>query len=211
MSGEAVAPPTQGISPAEIAVGRTLDELRSARLRFVPPLLLGFIMSFDSWDSIAIAYVMPSLVEVWKLDPVSMGWLMSSGYAGQFVGAILLGILAERWGRMPVFLTATIVMSALALACAFTPNYHTLFVTRFVQGIMIGGALPVSITYINELAPTKIRGFYFGVFQLLSMAGYAMASQSSRWIIPDLGWRWLFGLGAVPVVLLPLVVLLLPE
>jgi putative MFS transporter len=112
---------------------------------------------------------------------------------------------------MPIFLVAMLVMSALAIACAVTPNYHTLFATRFVQGIMIGGALPVSITYINELAPTKVRGFYFGVFQLLSMSGYAMASQSSRWIIPDLGWRWLFGIGAAPVILLPLVLWLLPE
>jgi putative MFS transporter len=211
MSGEIAAPVTQGASAAEIAVGKTLDELRSARLRFVPPLLLGLIMAFDSWDSIAIAYVMPSLVELWGLNPIAMGSLMSAGYAGQFVGAVLLGILAERFGRMPIFLWGMLLMSVLAIACAITPNYHTLFATRFVQGIMIGGALPVSITYINELAPTKIRGFYFGVFQLLSMSGYAMASQSSRWIIPELGWRWLFGLGATPVILLPLVMLLLPE
>jgi len=211
MSGEVPAPATEGVSPAEISVGRALDGLRSARLLFVPPLLLGFIMSFDSWDSIAIAYVMPSLVELWHLNPIAMGSLMSSGYAGQFVGAILLGILAERFGRMPIFLWGMLIMSVLAIGCALTPSYHVLFATRFVQGIMIGGALPVSITYINELAPSRVRGFYFGVFQLLSMAGYAMASQSSRWIIPDLGWRWLFGLGATPVILLPLVMLLLPE
>src|SRR6478735_6563928 len=100
MSGESAAPVAHGATAAEIAVGKTLDELRSARLRFVPPLLLGLIMSFDSWDSIAIAYVMPSLVELWGLKPVAMGSLMSAGYAGQFVGAVLLGILAERFGRM---------------------------------------------------------------------------------------------------------------
>jgi len=211
MSGGMPEPAIQGISAAEISVGKALDELRSARLLYVPPLLLGVIMSFDSWDSIAIAYVMPSLVELWHLNPVAMGSLMSAGYAGQFVGAILLGILAERFGRMPVFLWGMLLMCALAIGCAVTPSYNVLFATRFVQGILIGGALPVSITYINELAPSKVRGFYFGVFQLLSMAGYAMASQSSRWIIPDLGWRWLFGLGAAPVVLLPLVMLLLPE
>ncbi|MBN8829869.1 MAG: MFS transporter, partial [Sphingomonadales bacterium] len=212
MSGGAPAAPSPGgVSAAEIAVGGVLDELRSVRARFVAPLLLGFIMLFDSWDSIAIAYVMPSLVAQWGLTPVAMGSLMSSGYAGQFVGAVLLGVLAERFGRMPVFLVSMTIMCVLAIACALAPDYRTLFALRFIQGIMIGGALPVSITYINELAPARIRGRYFATFQFIAMSGYAAASLSSSYVIPHLGWRWLFGLGAIPLVLLPLVVMLLPE
>lgn len=211
MSGGAVSAPTGKITAAEVAVGEVLDELRTVRARFVAPLLLGFIMLFDSWDSVAIAYVMPSLVAEWGLKPVAMGSLMSAGYAGQFVGAILLGILAERHGRMPVFLVSMVIMSLLAIGCAIAPDYNALFALRFVQGIMIGGALPVSITYINELAPTRIRGRYFATFQFICMSGYAAASQSSAFVIPHLGWRWLFGLGAIPIVLLPLVVVLLPE
>ncbi|CAN5340329.1 MFS transporter [soil metagenome] len=211
MSGMVIEPALGRISATEAAVGGVLDELRTVRARFVAPLLLGFIMLFDSWDSVAIAYVMPSLVSQWHLTPVAMGSLMSAGYAGQFVGAILLGILAERFGRMPVFLVSMAIMCVLAIGCALSPDYHTLFVLRFVQGIMIGGALPVAITYINELAPTRIRGRYFATFQFICMSGYAAASLSSTYVIPHLGWRWLFGLGATPLVLLPLVVVLLPE
>ena len=195
----------------EVAVGRTLDDLNSIRLLYVAPLLLGFIMLFDSWDSAAIAYVMPSLVAEWNLTPVAMGSLLSAGYAGQFVGAVLLGILAERFGRMPIFLASVAIMCVLAIGCALAPDYHSLFALRFVQGIAIGGALPVSITYINELAPTRIRGRYFATFQFICMAGYAAASLSSTYIIPNFGWRWLFGIGAMPLILLPLVIMLLPE
>lgn len=211
MSGGGATGPVGGANTAEVAVGHVLDDLRSVRLRFVPPILLGFIMLFDSWDSVAISYVMPSLTAEWQLKPVSMGALISSGYAGQFVGAMLLGMLAERFGRMPVFLVAMTLMSLLAIGCAISPDYWTLIVLRFVQGVMIGGALPVAITYINELAPTSIRGRYFGTFQFICMAGYAAAAQSSAIVIPHLGWRWLFGLGVIPLALLPLVVLLLPE
>jgi putative MFS transporter len=86
-----------------------------------------------------------------------------------------------------------------------------MLVLRFVQGIAIGGALPVSVTYINELAPTKIRGRYFALYQVLCMSGYACAAVSSTWIVPHLGWRWLMGFGAAPLILLPLAWLTLPE
>jgi putative MFS transporter len=168
-------------------------------------------MLFDSWDSIAIAYVMPSLTKDWGISPVIAGSLISSGYVGQFIGAILLGALAERLGRMPVFAMAIVVMGLLALGCAFSPDYRVLLAIRFCQGLAIGGALPVSITYVNELAPTLTRGRYFAIFQWICMSGYAAASLSSTVIIPNLGWRWLFGLGATPLVLLPLVLLTLPE
>lgn len=211
MSGGPVTSAPGASSATEIAVGRALDDMRSIRLIFVAPVLLGFVMLFDSWDAAAIAYVLPALVKEWHMTPVAMGSLISAGYAGQFIGAVSLGAFAERFGRMPVFLVAMVIMCVLAIGCAFSPNYQTLFALRLIQGITIGGALPVSITYINELAPTRIRGRYFATFQFICMAGYAAASVSSTVVIPHLGWRWLFGLGAAPLVLLPLVILLLPE
>jgi putative MFS transporter len=198
-------------STMEAEIGESLDRLTAFRARIWAPVLLGLIMMFDSWDSIAIAYVMPSLSKEWGLGPAVIGSLISSGYIGQFIGAIALGALAERAGRMPVFAGAVTVMGALALGCAFCPDYRLLFAIRFVQGLAIGGALPVSITYINELAPTATRGRYFATFQWLCMSGYAAASISSTVIIPELGWRWLFGFGAIPLIFLPLVLVTLPE
>jgi putative MFS transporter len=168
-------------------------------------------MLFDSWDSIAIAYAMPTLSADWQLNPLTMGFVISAGYGGQFIGALSLGAIAERFGRLPVFIVAAAVMCVLALGCAFAHDYMTLLVLRFFQGIMIGGAMPVAITYVNELAPTKTRGRYFGIFQTLAISGFAIASLSSPFIIPHLGWRWMFGLGAIPIVLLPLVWMTLPE
>ena len=198
-------------TPLEAAIGAALDELRTFRIRLWAPVLLGLIMMFDSWDSIAIAYVMPSVVKDWGIGPATVGSLISAGYFGQFIGAVALGAAAERLGRMPVFLCAVLVMGVLAAAGALSPSYQILMGVRFVQGIAIGGALPVAITYINELAPTKTRGRYFALFQFLCMSGYACCSVSSTFIIPHFGWRWLLGLGAAPLVFLPLVAATLPE
>ncbi len=211
MSGEAPPVPAATASLDEAAVGAVLDDLHTFRHRYWAPALLGFIMLFDSWDSIAIAYVMPTLSAEWHLSPLVMGYIISAGYGGQFIGAVTLGMVAERLGRLPVFILATSVMCVLAIACAMATSYGQLFVLRAIQGVAIGGAMPVAITYVNELAPTRLRGRYFGLFQTLAISGFAVASLSSPIVVPHLGWRWMFGLGALPIVLLPLVWLTLPE
>ncbi len=211
MSGEIPAHAPAPASAHEAAIGGVLDDLRTFRHAFWAPVLLGAIMLFDSWDSIAIAYAMPTLSAEWRLNPLTMGFIISAGYGGQFLGAVSLGAVAERFGRMPVFLASAAVMCVLAVACGFAPDYTTLLILRLVQGLMIGGAMPVAITYINELAPAKTRGRYFGIFQTIAISGFGIASLCSPFVIPHLGWRWMLGLGAFPLVLLPLAWMTLPE
>jgi putative MFS transporter len=208
----AAAPPPAGAASAnEAAIGAAFDNLRNFRHGYWAPVLLGAIMLFDSWDAVAIAYAMPALAADWKLDPLTMGMLISSGYAGQFVGAVSLGAVAERFGRLPVFIVASALMSVLAIGCAMAPDPTALAIMRVLQGVMIGGAMPVAISYVNELAPTKTRGRYFGIFQTIAISGITIASLASPFVIPHLGWRWMFGLGALPLILLPLVWITLPE
>lgn len=211
MSGGAPGPTAVEATAQEAAVGAVLDNLQTFVHRWWAPVLLGVIMLFDSWDAVAVAYAMPTMSSEWNLNPLLMGFIISAGYAGQFIGAVTIGAVAERFGRMPVLNIMIVLMGALAVGTAFAPDYHSMLVIRFVQGIAIGGALPVSVTYINELAPTKIRGNYFALYQVLCMSGYACAAVSSTWIVPHLGWRWLMGLGAVPLILLPLAWITLPE
>src|SRR6185312_4160192 len=64
--------------------------------------------------------------------------------------------------------------------------------------------------YINEVAPTATRGRFFGTFQFLMTSGFGLAALSGVWLIPAFGWRIMFGLGAVPLIVLPFTVLL-PE
>jgi len=211
MSGPATAPSQATASANEAAIGDVLDGLKTFRHNYWAPMLLGFVMLFDSWDSIAMALVIPSISAEWSLDPLQMGVLISASYAGQFIGAVSLGAFAERFGRLPVLITAVVLMSLLAAACGLAWNFTSLFWIRLTQGIMIGGALPVAITYVNELAPTQKRGRYFGLFQTLAMSGFSVATLLSPLIVPHLGWRWMLGLGALPLLLTPLIWMTLPE
>ncbi|PQA87661.1 MFS transporter [Hyphococcus luteus] len=195
----------------QIEIGGLLDAPGAWNRRKLAPVLLGLLMLFDSWDGVMIAFVMPTLSQEWNLDPVAMGWLMSSGYAGQLVGALVLGAFAERWGRKPVYSIAVAIMCVFSLACALTHSPQQLAALRFIQGLAIGGAVPVCASYINEIAPTQTRGRFFSVFQFLMISGYGAAAVSSSFIIEHFGWRMMFLLGAAPLLVLPFSLALLPE
>src|SRR5689334_19707859 len=184
-------------------VGETLDAAGPWSLRSKAPWLIGLLMLFDSWDSTVIAYVLPVLREQWALNAVQSGEVLSSGYAGQFFGALLFGWVAERYGRLPVLRWLVLVMGLLAIGCAMAVNYQQLIVLRALQGLAIGGALPVAICYINEIAPTTTRGRFFGTFQFLMTSGFGLAALTGAWLIPAFGWRSMFAIGAAPLLVLP--------
>ena len=191
-------------------IGNALDGTGPWTLRSRIPYLLGVIMLFDSWDSIVIAFTLPVLIGEWELSSLQIGSLISAGYGGQFIGALLFGVVAERFGRLPILRLLVLIMSLLALACAMAGSYDNLLIIRAVQGVAIGGALPVSICYINEIAPTETRGKFFGTYQFLLTSGFGIASLTSAWVVPAFGWQPMFALGAIPLLFLPFT-LSLPE
>ncbi len=142
-------------------VGDTLDGAGAWSLRTRIPWLIGVMMLFDSWDSVVIAFLLPVLGPLWQLSDLQASLLLFVGFGGQFVGAIAFGSLSERYGRLPVLNLMVLAMSLLAIACAMVGSYEQLLVLRAVQGLAIGGALPVAISYINEVAPTATRGRFF--------------------------------------------------
>lgn len=198
------------VSSGSSWVGDTLDGFGSWSLRSKAPYLLGILMLFDSWDSIVIAFTVTVINSEWSLTALQTGSLFSVGYGGQFVGALVFGVVAERFGRLSILRILVLIMSLLAVACAMAGSYEQLFYIRAVQGLAIGGALPVAICYINEIAPTETRGRFFGTFQVLMVSGFGLAALLSAWLIPAFGWRIMFGLGAIPLAILPFT-LTLPE
>ncbi|MEI9852219.1 MAG: MFS transporter [Sphingomonas sp.] len=201
MAGEALAS-SSGIGPAW--VGDTLNAGGHWRLRSKMPYLIGLMMLFDSWDSIVIAFTLPSIAAEWKLTAIQSGWLLSAGYAGQLVGAIAAGSIAEIRGRLPVLRPLVIVMCVLAVLCGFAQEYGQLVALRLIQGLAIGGALPVAVCYINEIAPAATRGRFFNTYHFLMLSGFALASVASAFLVPTIGWRPLYWLGAAPLLLVPL-------
>jgi putative MFS transporter len=166
---------------------------------------------FDAFDSIAIAYVLPPLIGLWHLRPQEIGSLIGIGFLGQLAGAIAFGWIAEHWGRRRSMLATLLIFSLGALACAAAPTYRVLWALRFVQGIGLGGEIPLMAAYVNEFAHAKGRGRFSLNVQVLFSVGLLAVALVSVYVVPHWGWRWMFIIGAIPGLLALPLRSLLPE
>ena len=166
---------------------------------------------FDAFDALAIAYVLPVLIGLWKLNPEQIGLLISIGYAGQIVGSIFFGWLAERIGRVPCTLYTLAIFTVMSFLCIFAWNVESLMTVRFLQGLGLGGEIPVMATYISEFANARRRGRLGLGYQMLFTIGLTAVALVATWVVPHLGWQWMFVIGAAPAVLVLPLRRLLPE
>jgi len=156
---------------------------------------------FDSFDSLTIANVLPPLIREWHLNPQLIGSLIGIGFAGQLIGAIAFGWIGERWGRRNSMLVTLLIFTLGALACASATSYDQMWWYRFVQGIGLGGEVPLMATYLNEFAKAEGRGRFSLSVQVLFSIGIPAAALASIFVVPNWGWQWMFVIGAIPAVL----------
>ncbi|MBS0353746.1 MAG: MFS transporter [Proteobacteria bacterium] len=208
--------------PAEQQLGAN-QQVRAAQLLFrienVPfcrwhtkaRVIMGSATFFDAFDALSLAFVMPVLVGLWHLGPTEIGVLIAAGYLGQVIGALLFGWLAERRGRVPSATLAVGIMSVMSVASAFTGNFQMLFLARFIQGIGVGGEVPVAAAYINELSQAHGRGRFFILYELIFPLGLLGAAQIGAFVVPRFGWEYMFLIGGIPGILIATLILRLSE
>lgn len=173
--------------------------------------VVGVAHLLDAFDSLAIALVLPVLIELWHFAPGKVGLVFSIGYLGQIVGAIGMSWLSEHFGRLRVLRIALGIMAVLSLATVFAGNYLTFVVLRLIQGVGLGGEVPVAATLVNELTPARFRGRVISSLQTIFAAGLFLTSFAAVWLIPSFGWKSMFYLGALPGVLIFVIGGLVPE
>jgi putative MFS transporter len=173
--------------------------------------IIGVATFFDGFDALAIAYVLPVIAPEWHLSPGQIGLLLSASFFGQLLAALFFGWFAERFGRIPAIVSSTLIYSVMSLACAFAWDFNSLLVMRTLQGIGIGGEVPVAITYIAELARTERRGRFLLLYELVFPIGLVAAVLVGALVVPQIGWQWLFIIGACPALIVVFMQRMLPE
>lgn len=175
-------------------------------------LLCGLIAMLDGFDTQAIAFVAPVIGREWGVAPAQFGLIFSAGLLGIMVGQLLLGPLADRYGRRPVIIGCTALFGVLSLATAAADGWMALLALRFLTGIGLGGATPNLITLTCEIAPPRARGTMITAMFAGFPLGAAVGGYISSMLIPAFGWQSVFVLGgAVPLALLLVLLPWLPE
>ena len=168
----------------------------------------------DGFDLVVVGTVVPTLQspEEWALSGAGTTFVITIGLVGMMIGALTIGTLTDVVGRRKALIGAVSAFSLLTLACAFAPNEIVFGVLRFLAGVGLGGCLPTAIAMVNEFT----RSGRSGRATTTIMTGYHVGAVTTAAlaivVIPNLGWRWMFVLGALPaLVLVPLMVRQLPE
>ncbi|WP_171963418.1 MFS transporter [Bordetella trematum] len=193
------------------AIIARLERLNRSSLQLRARLLVGLATFFDGFDALLIAATLPVLIREWALSPAQAGLLIASSAAGALIGTLVFPQIADRYGRVRAVTISTFIIGAGSIACGLTENYVVFLVIRFIQGIGIGGELPVAATYINEIARAHGRGRFVLLYEVIYPIGLLVSTIVGAWMVPRLGWESLYFVGGIPMVLALLMPRLVPE
>lgn len=158
----------------------------------------GLGMLFDAMDVGLLSYVLLSLEKNWHLAPTMSGLLGSMSLIGMAIGSALAGAMADRFGRKSLFMITLLIYSLATGLSALAMGVGIFLVLRFFVGLGLGGELPVATTYVVEMSPESVRARRAVYLETFWAVGSLVAALLSFFVLPTLGWRIVFALGALP-------------
>jgi putative MFS transporter len=199
-----------------VSVAARLNRLPATRTHRHATIIAGIGSVFDLFDIFLAGVLGTVLTQKFALEQLWLPAALSSAFVGMFIGATVLGRVADRRGRRTAFLLNLAIYSVFTLAGAFSVNATMLIVSRFLAGIGIGGELTLVDAYLSELLPARLRGRYTAWAYTLGFVGIPAAGLLGRILVPLMpfgidGWRWLFVTGSLGAVIVWFVRRRLPE
>jgi AAHS family 4-hydroxybenzoate transporter-like MFS transporter len=185
--------------------------------RFMPfqwlIVLLGFlIVAVDGFDTAAIGYIAPSLVQEWGVPKAMLGPVLSAALFGLAIGGLAGGPVADRLGRKLVLVVSVFFFGVWSLVSAYATSLESLTVFRFLTGLGLGAAMPNAVTLMAEFSPKRIRSVLVNTVFCGMPLGASAGGFLASWVIPAYGWRAVLIVGGLtPLILSVFLVLLLPE
>ncbi len=206
-------PAGQGDQRAAVILARQ-DRIQRWALPWRYLAIIGTGYFFTFYDITDIGFAIPQIQPQFHLSGHESTFLaLAIGLIGYAVGSVVIGSLADRFGRFRL-LIATIVLTAIgSFGDAAAGGLTSLIIFRFITGIGVGADLNLVSTYIGELAPARLRGRISVTTFLVGIIGQAVTPLIALALIPDLhnGWRWLFIIGGVIAVIALVARFELPE
>lgn len=187
----------------------------------LPPRLVATVLAIcwatviaDGFDVVVFGAVVPSLLAdpEMGLTPAKAGVIGSMALIGMFIGSLMSGALADRFGRKSMLIASVLWFSAFTGLCATAPNAEVLGLLRLLAGIALGGVMPAAGALTAEYSSARQRNLVFAVMWSGFPLGGILAALVGMVGLPAFGWRGMFAVGLLPIVLIvPLAAFLLPE
>jgi MFS transporter, putative metabolite:H+ symporter len=166
---------------------------------------------FDSIDLGIMTFVLGSIKTEFGLSAAQAGLVGSASFLGMLAGAAIAGVLADRFGRKPVFQVSMIFWGVGSLLCGFAHDVTALMIFRVILGFGMGMEFPIGQSIVSEIVPAKNRGRYVAMLEGFFPIGFIVAGIATYFLLPVIGWRGIFIALAVPAVFVFVVRRAVPE
>jgi putative MFS transporter len=194
--------PGPGGPPTGGSIAARMDRLPITRTHRQATVAVGLGMFFDIYEVFLAGVLSGVLTTQFHLTKAALAPVLGSTFIGMFLGALVLGRAADRFGRRGAFLLNLALYSVFSLLGAFSPNAVWLMVTRFFAGLGLGAELPLADAYLSDLLPAQRRGRYIAWAYTISFigvpfVGFLAHSLFEITVLGLAGWRWIFIIGAL--------------
>ena len=203
---------TPAARESEIDVSALVDRSPFGSLQWTTFVLCLLCLVMDGFDVQALGYTAPSIIGEWKVPNAALGPVFAAGNFGVLLGALLFSMLADRVGRRPVLIGATLFFSAMTVLTARATSVQELLLLRLIAGIGLGTIIPNASALVGEYSPKDRRATMIMIVGVGFTAGAAIGGFIAAALIPAYGWQAVFYFGgAIPFVLAIAMAALLPE
>lgn len=188
-----------------------LDRLPPSRFHVVVLIVAALSLFFDTLDTVVTGFAFAAFRTEWDLGGMALGVTSAIGLAGYLVGSILVGFLADRFGRKAVMTWSLALYSLFSAARALSPGIEIFVALNFFTWMFVGMESCVVPPYLAELWPSRLRGRFNGWMMAFFAFGIALSPVWALIFLPNFGWRWTLALTAPFALLIGAMRKLLPE
>ncbi len=186
-------------------IGGRLERLPLSRFHILACAAIGAAMFFDGYDLGLTGLVLPPLVKSGLLPEAQRSWFISLPLFAAAFGSVLSGAIGDRFGRRRLFIANILLYGIASPACGLAHSYPVLLAFRTLTLFALGMQIPTGYSYLSELSPKAARGRFQSVIALL-VNGALLIGALLAWLLfprldPDMGWRVLFLLSGLVLLL----------
>jgi MFS family permease len=199
-------------TPAKLNISEIIDHSSLGPFQVGICVLCGLCLIMDGFDVQAMGYVAPAIIREWKIPNSELGPVFGAGLLGVLIGSLVFSMLADKIGRRPVLIGATLFFSAMTFVTAHASSVPQMLAIRFIAGMGLGGIMPNAVALCGEYSSRATRVTVMTIVGNGFTAGAAIGGFISAWLIPNFGWRSVFYFGAtIPLVIAIAMFFWLPE
>ncbi|HEY3537407.1 MAG TPA: MFS transporter [Trinickia sp.] len=189
-----------------------IDASRLSRFQIGILILVGLSVVTDGFDVQAMGFVAPAIIQSWGISKAAFGPIFGAGLLGMLIGSLLFSVVADKIGRRPVLIWATLAYALCMLVTARVSTMTELLSLRFVTGFGLGAIMPNAMALAGEFSPKRRRVTLMMWVSCGFTIGATLGGFVSAVLIPAWGWQSVFVFGGiVPLVLAMLMLRFLPE